>query len=462
MGDNDNEVDFMVDRRWDGKFSSREILLDVPYYRNIEMSILAAILNNKQLVVQHRSRIKSAFFDDVQHAALIELCLDEHDNKGFDSSPKWSQDQHSRQLLETVSMDRMEVLQDFPYVEKRFEEYLGKLQERYQLSILLRASHRVLNNQGLGFQETYKILKAALEEADNNSAETLSFSEEQSYGSYQMLEYLNDCQKYVIDKEPMPKRMSTGYKKLDYLLGDGYKKGRLYLCAARPGMGKTSFAVNQLYRVSRCHKVLFITYEVARNDIRDQVVSIISGIATQDISNFKITPDDVDRCAKIITEQDMLNRECSYWIEQPKDKGVGNCVELMAFYKRKYDVDFVIIDHIHHMGGGKSNNFHEKYSEIVSQITAATNNLDVGVLLLAQLSRKVEERLDKAPLLSDLRESGSLEECADCVLMLHRPEYYEEFKRPKELDIFIRKNRDGTAGKVVMNFDGATKQIQDK
>lgn len=139
------------------------------------------------------------------------------------------------------------------------------------------------------------------------------------------------------------------------------------------------------------------------------------------------------------------------------DSPVGNLIEIKSKARRlkmEKGLDLIVIDYLQLMGGGNPTNRVQEVSEISRGIKALARELDVPVIALSQLSRGVESRTNKEPMLSDLRESGSIEQDADIVMMLYREEYYDEFAQNKDTtNLFIRKNRNGPVGQIDLRFE---------
>ena len=145
------------------------------------------------------------------------------------------------------------------------------------------------------------------------------------------------------------------------------------------------------------------------------------------------------------------------------DSAGGNLIDLKSKARRlkmESRLDLIIIDYLQLMTNGNSNNRVQEVSEISRGIKSLARELDVPIIALSQLSRAVESRPDKRPVLSDLRESGSIEQDADIVMMIYREDYYDEFTDKKGVtEIFIRKNRNGPTGTVQLMFQGKNQRF---
>lgn len=217
---------------------------------------------------------------------------------------------------------------------------------------------------------------------------------------------------------------------LQHYLG-GWVPGRMYVIAGRPGMGKTQLAIDIAADACRTIPVLFVSLEMDRDEIMLRTVANVGRLSQSRIQSGTV-------------DMDAFTTTCEQVASMPLsivDSGVRRIsdVERVAYSS---EAKLIIVDYLQLLKG-KGRNRENEVADISRSIKAIARELRVPVLALCQLSRKVEERSDKRPLLSDLRESGSIEQDADVVLMLYRDGYYTEDPDNKTLEIIVRKNRHG-------------------
>ena len=204
----------------------------------------------------------------------------------------------------------------------------------------------------------------------------------------------------------------------------GFKPGELIILAARPSMGKTAFAINLLTNIAVQQKksVAIFSLEMGADQIVDRVLSTIAEIPMYKITKGNLDADDFAKMGEAI---EVLG-ETSIYID---DKSSANVPELKSRLRRlkiEKGLDFVVIDYLQLMTGTSYiGNRVQEISEISRALKELARELDVPIMALSQLSRAVEQRIDKKPQLSDLRESGAIEQDADAVIMLHREDYYD-------------------------------------
>lgn len=245
----------------------------------------------------------------------------------------------------------------------------------------------------------------------------------------------------------------TGFKALDNVLS-GLQPTDLVIIAARPAMGKTAFALNIAQNVARHNRsVGIISLEMSKEQLVERMFCAMLGVDSWKMRTGKLSDEDF---AKIGNVMDDLS-QIKIFID---DSSVSGIVELRTKARRlkaENGLDVLIVDYLQMMSGGPKSNYQSNRVQEISEITRSLKNLArelrIPVIALSQLSRAVESRPSKIPQLSDLRESGSIEQDADIVLMIYREDYYEEDTERKGItDIYIRKHRNGPTGHVELMF----------
>ena len=253
--------------------------------------------------------------------------------------------------------------------------------------------------------------------------------------------------------------LATGISGLDRLLG-GLQDGRLYVIAARPAMGKSLLSL-QFARHAAMHekqRVLFASLEMSDSETAQRHLAAESGVDPERLHLGRIKPDDwpalMDAGAKASGVPLHL-----------LDEGDLSLFKLRAQARqiavRHDELRLIVVDYLQLMRAEQpSGSRVEDVSEFSRGLKRLARELNCPVIAVAQLSRAVEQRPDKRPLLSDLRESGQIEADADCVLMLYRDDYYDpDSERPGEMDIIVRKNRQGRIGQVTTKIDTRLRYI---
>ncbi len=243
----------------------------------------------------------------------------------------------------------------------------------------------------------------------------------------------------------------TGFADLDRYMA-GLHNGALVLIAARPAMGKTAFALNiaEYISINTDKKVAFFSLEMSKEELVSRLVSSIAKIDASNARTGKMTDDDwlsIVNSMQDITKANMyINDDASATISEMKQK----CRKL----KKEVGLDVVFIDYLQLMNGDSRNdNRQQVISEISRELKLLAKELDIPVIALSQLSRASELRKDHRPILSDLRESGAIEQDADVVAFLYRDEYYNpETEEPGVSEVIIAKQRAGSVGTIKLGW----------
>ena len=252
----------------------------------------------------------------------------------------------------------------------------------------------------------------------------------------------------------------TGFAELDSLT-NGLHPGQLILIAARPALGKSTLALDfaRAAAITNDMPAIFFSLEMGRSEIAMRLLSAESNIFLQKLRKGDVRADDWTTLA---STRGRIADAPLYIDDSPN----MTLVEIRAKCRRlkqKAGLKLVVIDYLQLMTSGKRvESRQQEVSEFSRALKLLAKELQVPVIALSQLNRGPEQRVDKKPALSDLRESGSLEQDADMVILLHRESAYEkESSRPGEADLIIAKHRNGPTGTVTVAFQGAFSRFAD-
>ena len=254
------------------------------------------------------------------------------------------------------------------------------------------------------------------------------------------------------DPELVQRNMiSTGYKSFDEKLG-GFKRGDLIIVAARPSMGKTAIALNFAQNVAKKNRhVAIFSLEMSKEQLTDRLIAAAMAVDSWKLQKGRLTEDEFARMGDAL---ETLSHSKIYLDDSPAGEGLTSIKSKARRLKMESGLDLIVIDYLQLMSNGNSLNRVQEVSEISRGLKSLARELDVPVIALSQLSRQLESRPDKRPVMSDLRESGSIEQDADIIAMLYRDDYYNEFSEtPGVTNVLIRKNRNGPIGQVDLKFE---------
>ena len=241
--------------------------------------------------------------------------------------------------------------------------------------------------------------------------------------------------------------IATGFSDLDYKTA-GLQKSDLILIAARPSMGKTAFALNiaQNVAIKQNISTAIFSLEMSQVQLVNRLLALESNVNSQVIRTGKLSDSDWN---KILHSGSKIGRS-NLIIDDTPGISIAELRSKCRKYKAEMNLGLVIIDYLQLMSGsGRTDSRQQEISEISRSLKAIAREIDVPVIALSQLSRAVEQRPDHRPMLSDLRESGAIEQDADVVMFIYRDDYYNKDTTKKGIsEIIIAKQRNGPIGTV--------------
>ncbi len=331
-------------------------------------------------------------------------------------------------------------------------QYATIVKEKAMLRKLIKAGDII---KGYGFTEDENIEelvdkaeKAVFEVSQTFISDRFVHIKDVLSGTYEKISDLHDPEakeKYA--------GMPTGFKDIDRLLS-GLHPSDLIILAARPSMGKTALALNFAQNIAKSGKAVGImSLEMSKEQLVERMFCSLLAVDSWKLRTGQLTDDDFSKIGSVMDE---LNNMKIYI-----DDSLGNSIsELKAKARRlkmEGGLDVLFIDYLQLMSGSSKSQYQgnrvQEISEISRSLKALARDLAIPIVALSQLSRAVEMRPVKIPQLSDLRESGAIEQDADVVMMMYREDYYEEDSEKKGLtDIYVRKHRNGPIGHVELAF----------
>ena len=250
--------------------------------------------------------------------------------------------------------------------------------------------------------------------------------------------------------------LKTGFHDLDKKTA-GLQKGDLIIIGARPAMGKTTLAQNIAYNAAAINKrgVLFFSMEMAKNEIVDRIISDVSSIDNWNIRTGNLSDEEFAKIGDAMAELG----ETPIYIDDSSSMTVLELRNKARRAAHDHDIGLIVVDYLQLIQGSDryAGNRVQEVTEISRGLKTLARELEIPVVALAQLSRNVTGRDDPRPVLSDLRESGSIEQDADLVMFLHRPDYYhqeDDYEPTNITELLIAKHRHGSIGKIELYFQG--------
>lgn len=304
--------------------------------------------------------------------------------------------------------------------------------------------------------ETLQKLKQLLYEAEGQQ----SFVQ----NSTSMAALVSDNLKTIQDKTHKSGYINTGFSSLDKDFG-GFELGEVTVIGGRPGMGKTQILVNLVLNISSAMPVLYFSFDLSKISLSNRFLSAISGIQTHQIMQNQLTEAEINNLVAVATTMEnrdiLVNESCFNSISAFKS--------LCEKEIKEKQIKVIVVDYLQMMGSNKYRNNREiEISHISRELKGIAKQHNVCIIVSSQLSRAVETRgYSKRPQLSDLRDSGAIEQDADKVIFIYRPEYYnidedeDGESTSRIVELIIAKNRNGSLGTVKLLRDANFTKFQD-
>jgi replicative DNA helicase len=265
---------------------------------------------------------------------------------------------------------------------------------------------------------------------------------------------VEDAKQHVTSGRALP-GLSTGFKSIDNMTG-GFIDGELTLLAARPSMGKTALGVNMLSNTKK--PVLFFSMEMPASQIARRVLAAESNVPINSIMYGSFVDDRYEWSQLVVGLRKL--EQSDFFIDDTVGLSVKDAEEIINVVREKLrekekDLALVLFDYLQIMTTGKAFSRNDEITKISQGLKKLAKKQKLPILCLSQLSRTLESRQDKRPMLSDLRDSGSLEQDADVVMMLYRESFYkpDDADIRKKANLILSKNRNGVTGETEIGCD---------
>jgi replicative DNA helicase len=419
-----------------------------------EESILAAIFIDPQNASEILEDLEPHHFYKTAHAKIFGLAAGLYQQGINPDLAAVHQEARERDMVEAVGgASYLARMIDCP-LPSNADHYIAKIKEKYALrkaiEICNAITKRCFKDQGDAFDTIDKFQQEIFELGAGMTVENI-----ESMGS--MIKRSFDDYETLYGSAQAVTGIPTGFADYDRLLS-GLQPTDLIILAARPSMGKTSLAI-QMARNAAKQGIPTLVYslEMSKRQLRDKIVAEVTGIDTTKFRQGGFTSEERK---KIEGAQDALYSYPLY-IDDTAALHWREIRRRSRKYKAKYGIELIIIDHLQLVDHDKRDNRNVELGTITAGFKATAKDLDIPVLVLSQLNRNLEQRSDKRPMLSDLRESGNIEQDADVVSFLYRPDYYGiECDFLGQTELITAKHRNGPTGLTTLLFQEKTASFQ--
>lgn len=428
-----------------------EMMKTPPHDMRAEQSVLGAMILDKEAILDIIEIIKAEDFYREAHKIVFDSIMTLYERSEPVDMVTLGDELNNRESLDDIGgIEYLNDLTTAGIITSNAKYYAKIIEEKSMLRRLINASSEILE-KGYSTEKA----EAVLELAEKSIFDISQKKNRDGFSSIKeiLIETYEEIEKAYESDEAIT-GLSTGFRDLDFKTS-GLQRSDLILVAARPSMGKTAFSLNLCQNVATQNdgaSVAVFSLEMAKAQLVQRMLATQAGVGLGKIRNGDLTPDD---WTKLASASAPLSKAQVFIDDTP---GI-TVMEMRAKCRRlkmEQGLDLIMIDYLQLMsGGGKQESRQQEISEISRGLKGLAREMDCPVIALSQLSRAPELRADHRPILSDLRESGAIEQDADIVMFLYRDEYYFNDSEKKGIgEIIIAKQRNGETGTVELAWLG--------
>lgn len=424
-----------------------------PQNTDAEASLLGAVLIDSDAIVKIADSINPDDFYDERHRHIYTAIQYLYERHSPIDVLTLSDQLKGTGLLDTVGGPAyLTELTNFVPTATHVEQYAEIVAQKAMRRRLIKASQEIVGygyDEGRTMQELIETAESELfKVSQQHVKQDITSIEDILSASFDRLDELHR------DKGKL-RGVPTGFRDMDNILA-GLQRSDLFILAARPSMGKTAFSLNLAHNVAvkSDEAVLVFSLEMSKEQLVDRMLSMESGVDAWALRTGNLSDDDFEKLGHAMGTLS----EAPIFIDDTPGITVSDLRTKARREAHLRPLGLIIVDYLQLMSGGSrfssDGNRVQEISEISRGLKGIARELNVPLIALSQLSRSVENRSPQIPQLSDLRESGSIEQDADVVAFIYREEYYNpETERKSITDIFIKKHRNGPTGAVELFFD---------
>ena len=438
------------------KSKDKKILIDkyLPHNFLAEKTILSCLLVNSDAIeiTYQTLPIKAFYFKN--HQEIYRAIIFMYKNRvpiDILTLITFLQDNGLLQKIGGVTV-LIELISQFPNLVY-LEEYLSLVKDKFIRRSLIKLGYETVNSGYI----TNISLELILNELENKLFNLANKSKTQKLVSNAELldNIFFDLKQKSLN--PILCGLASGFSDLDSLI-QGFQKSDLIVIAGRPSIGKTAFGLNIAINIIKSSKlpVLFFSLEMSKEQIMYRLLAMETGINQMKLKSGKLYQNDWIKLTKMIK----IFSKLPFFIDDTFNLSIQDIrSKIKTIIFEQTEIGFIIIDYIQLMqnSGSKIENRAQELSQITRSLKVLAREFNIPIIALSQLSRNVENRIDKKPILSDLRESGSIEQDADVVLLLYRNTYsissQLEEQTSESIELIVAKQRNGPIGTVKLKFD---------
>jgi replicative DNA helicase len=428
-----------------------------PHNAEAEQSVLGSLLIDRDAIIKVAAFVKPDDFYHPANGTIYRAILDLYNRREPTDFITLSDELTRREKLDQVGGIAYLTALINAVPTAVHVEYYGRIVERTAtLRRLIDAGTEIV---GIGYREGVDT-EDALDAAERAILDVSQKRQTKDFVSIaDVLDRFFDQIDYMQQHRGEVVGVATGYTDLDQLTG-GLQRSDLIILAARPSMGKTSMALGMAYGAAVSHgkTVGIFSLEMSAEQLVQRLLSMETGVDSHRLRLGQIDDGEWDRISRAFGRL----AEAGIYIDDAAGAGVMDVRSKARRLQAEHGLDLVVVDYLQLMSGRRSENRVQEISDISRGLKGLARELNVPVIALSQLSRAVEIRADHRPMLSDLRESGSIEQDADIVMFIYREDKYEEDSEKKGIaEIIVSKHRNGPVGSINLRFFERTARFAD-
>lgn len=423
----------------------------LPHSVEAEQSVIGSMIMDRDAIMTASEVITSEDFYQSQYGVLFDAMLELYnEGKPVDLVTLQERLREKDVPPEISSLEFVRDLLDAVPTSANVRHYATIVQEKSMLRKLIKVNEDIANTCYLAREKTEDIF----EETEKKIFDLLQYRSTGDFVPIKqvVLNALDKIEKASKNKGTVT-GIPTGFIDLDYKTS-GFQPSDLILIAARPSMGKTAFVLNvaQHMAFKEGKTVAIFSLEMSKEQLVNRLFSLESKVDSQALRTGNLTDED---WAKLIEGAAVVGKS-NLIIDDTPGISIAELRSKCRKFKLEHDLGIIIIDYLQLMSGsvgGRNESRQQEISDISRSLKALARELSVPVIALSQLSRAVEQRPDHRPMLSDLRESGAIEQDADVVMFIYRDDYYnKDTEHVNEAEIIIAKQRNGPIGTVTLTW----------
>jgi replicative DNA helicase len=419
-----------------------------------ENAVISILIKNPESVFDVTT-LKSMMFSSIVHKELYDLIQKIAANGHIpDRSLIEIQIQENTELLDQVDIAFLNYVMGYDYNPSNLNEYIEIVTKAYKTREIISLATS-LPSRATSSGNIESLLTDTRYELDR------IMDVSGGGGTSQLVDLIPKANQEIESRKNNPNYISitTGYPTLDELTG-GWKGGLVTIIAARPSVGKTAWMCNSAYQSALAgNRVLIFEHEMSKQDLVDRLLAIATGIEILKIRTGNLSDEEYSVIIRMLE----AFKELPIFIDTSFGLGINYMRSTIKRYVKMHDIQVVFLDYIQLMVE-RTDNMTMELGNVSRELKILATQLDIHNVILSQLNREVEKTDDKRPNLAHLRQSGNLEEDADLVAMLYRPDMYEK-DPPKDfiatLEFIIRKHRNGPVVTLPMKMQLVSNIIQE-